>query len=572
MKFGGKTTKTSSDLKRHFTVVIGGKEHGLYVSSTPSSAARKAVTKLCTANKSKKVEFSIREITQGSKKKTYGPYKGYIEKLKEPIELKGRVIRYKPVAKLGEKKSVQKDWKKDGKKDGKKGGKKGWKKGGKKGGQKGGYEFIYNAEEDKEYRAIHEKLRHDQNFLKEQEKDNLGFNNPIQNKFFTKAKTYLWTLKPNGYEDFKEESARHEDPKYYYGILRIRPSTLFKTHSIYIAFRVNISKRKLEIPKIKHGYYWGRYKVKKITYHSETIIELTFLAKGFGKEEFKRHLLRKNSFTPIYSSNRDRTIAELIELIQTKEIYEYNAEFRDLQIYFKENMSQLTNSFANAPPIPVLRFMQNFYSAPPNNINQERVASAPPLNAQPLNNRYPIESGASAPPFNLNNFASAPPFNSHENLLSGAIAPLLNNTQVRREFAFVFTGPYIELKTITDEEIKKLLKNIDCEIEISRKTNRISQMQKVLSEEHPTEYINKEVFADILIEVIVKITPNTFSNNRRYLGEVIFELKHKVTTLFPHFYKKKTRPSKNIKIFFRTYIDESEYQNEDITESIKKLL
>ena len=104
LQFGGK------DSKRHFTVVIdrGGKggtnvppkEHGLYVSSTPSSAARKAVTKLCTANKSKKVEFHIREITQGSKKKTYGPYTGYIEKLKEPIELKGRVIQYKPVAKL----------------------------------------------------------------------------------------------------------------------------------------------------------------------------------------------------------------------------------------------------------------------------------------------------------------------------------------------------------------------------------------------------------------------------------------------------------------------------------------
>jgi hypothetical protein len=93
-QFGGK------DSKRHFTVVMRGKEHGLYVSSTPSSAARKAVTKLCAANKSKKVEFEIREITQGSKKKTYGPYSGYIEKLKEPIELKGRVIRYKPVTKL----------------------------------------------------------------------------------------------------------------------------------------------------------------------------------------------------------------------------------------------------------------------------------------------------------------------------------------------------------------------------------------------------------------------------------------------------------------------------------------
>jgi hypothetical protein len=80
--------------KRHFTVVIGSKEHGLYVSSKPSSAAKKAVSKLCASNKSKKVEFSLREITQGSKKKTYGPYIGEMKKLKKPIELKGRVIRH----------------------------------------------------------------------------------------------------------------------------------------------------------------------------------------------------------------------------------------------------------------------------------------------------------------------------------------------------------------------------------------------------------------------------------------------------------------------------------------------
>ena len=81
--------------KRHFTVVIGSKEHGLYVSSKPSSAAKKAVSKLCASNKSKKVEFSLREITQGSKKKTYGPYLGEMKKLKKPIELKGRIIRHK---------------------------------------------------------------------------------------------------------------------------------------------------------------------------------------------------------------------------------------------------------------------------------------------------------------------------------------------------------------------------------------------------------------------------------------------------------------------------------------------
>lgn len=94
LQFGGK------DLERHFTVVIGSKEHGLYISSTPSSAAKKAVTKLCASNKEKKVDFYMRETTQSSEKKVYGPYSGYLEKLKEPIELKGRVIKYKPVAKL----------------------------------------------------------------------------------------------------------------------------------------------------------------------------------------------------------------------------------------------------------------------------------------------------------------------------------------------------------------------------------------------------------------------------------------------------------------------------------------
>ena len=106
-QIGGKSAKktSSSSTKRHFTVVMGNKEHGLYVSSSPSSAARKAVSKLCATDKKRKVQFHIREITQGSKKKTYGPYLGAIEKLKEPIELKGRVIKYKPVAKLSDKKT-----------------------------------------------------------------------------------------------------------------------------------------------------------------------------------------------------------------------------------------------------------------------------------------------------------------------------------------------------------------------------------------------------------------------------------------------------------------------------------
>jgi ribA/ribD-fused uncharacterized protein len=106
--------KSSSTSKRHFTVVIGSKEHGIYVSSSPSSAARKAVSKLCATDKKRKVQFHIREITQKSDKKTYGPYLGYIEKLAKPIELKGRVIRYKPVAKLSGKSSKKRVVKKGG--------------------------------------------------------------------------------------------------------------------------------------------------------------------------------------------------------------------------------------------------------------------------------------------------------------------------------------------------------------------------------------------------------------------------------------------------------------------------
>ena len=60
-----------SSSKRHFTAVIGKKEQGLYVSSSPSSAARKAVSKLCADDKKKKIDFYIRETTKGSKKKRF---------------------------------------------------------------------------------------------------------------------------------------------------------------------------------------------------------------------------------------------------------------------------------------------------------------------------------------------------------------------------------------------------------------------------------------------------------------------------------------------------------------------
>ncbi len=115
---GGKNAKktSSSTTKRHFTVVMGNKEHGLYVSSSPSSAARKAVSKLCATDKKRKVQFSIREITHGSKKKTYGPYVGKMKKLDKPIELKGRIIKYSTDVYLDKKSSTVKTGKKVGNK------------------------------------------------------------------------------------------------------------------------------------------------------------------------------------------------------------------------------------------------------------------------------------------------------------------------------------------------------------------------------------------------------------------------------------------------------------------------
>jgi hypothetical protein len=105
---GKPKTKSSSTSKRHFTVVIGTKEYGLYCSSSPSSAARKAVSKLCGKEKGKSVKFCIREITQCSKKKTYGPYLGHIEKLAKPIQLKGRLVERTPVVRLKPKSSAKK--------------------------------------------------------------------------------------------------------------------------------------------------------------------------------------------------------------------------------------------------------------------------------------------------------------------------------------------------------------------------------------------------------------------------------------------------------------------------------
>ena len=139
-------SKTGSQKqKRHFTAVVGKEEQGLYNSYNPSSAARKAVSKLCAEDKKRQVEFYIRETTQGSNKKTYGPYLGFVKKLKEPIQLEGRVIKYAPVAKLSKnveegklssKKLSSKKLDGGAKRRSRKGSKKASKKGSKKGSRK----------------------------------------------------------------------------------------------------------------------------------------------------------------------------------------------------------------------------------------------------------------------------------------------------------------------------------------------------------------------------------------------------------------------------------------------------
>jgi hypothetical protein len=82
--------------KRYFTIVIGSKENGRYISSSPISLAKKVLSKLLILHKCKKIEFCIRETTKLSEKKIYGPYLGEMKKLENPIKLNNNIIYYKP--------------------------------------------------------------------------------------------------------------------------------------------------------------------------------------------------------------------------------------------------------------------------------------------------------------------------------------------------------------------------------------------------------------------------------------------------------------------------------------------
>ncbi len=74
---------------------------GRYVSKDPEGAARKAFSRLCHRKRIRgqcAMIITVQEMTQGSNGKTF-TYKLNREKLATPVELNGRVIHYRPVAK-----------------------------------------------------------------------------------------------------------------------------------------------------------------------------------------------------------------------------------------------------------------------------------------------------------------------------------------------------------------------------------------------------------------------------------------------------------------------------------------
>ena len=86
-KSAKKVVKKEDSDKRYFKVVeVNGRKHemGRYMGLVPQQAAKKAVSRICTAKKMSKdncsLTFSIQETTQGSNKKIYGPYKAKLVK------------------------------------------------------------------------------------------------------------------------------------------------------------------------------------------------------------------------------------------------------------------------------------------------------------------------------------------------------------------------------------------------------------------------------------------------------------------------------------------------------------
>ena len=66
---------------RSFTILYNSKEFCCYNSSTPSLAAKKFFSNINKSKQIKKIEFFVKETTNGSKKKLYGPYIGNKDKV-----------------------------------------------------------------------------------------------------------------------------------------------------------------------------------------------------------------------------------------------------------------------------------------------------------------------------------------------------------------------------------------------------------------------------------------------------------------------------------------------------------
>ena len=72
---------------RSFIILFNSKEYSPFYSSTPSLAARKFFSSINKSNQIKsKIEFYVKETTEGSKKKIYGPYIGSKKKSKKIIK------------------------------------------------------------------------------------------------------------------------------------------------------------------------------------------------------------------------------------------------------------------------------------------------------------------------------------------------------------------------------------------------------------------------------------------------------------------------------------------------------
>ena len=91
------------------------KDEGRYkTKGSPGDAAKKAFTQLSKKYKTNKLIFSIKETTQGSNKKIYGPYLGKKIKLKKPLEVKYKGKNKPVIIKYETKIHLVKDYKQKG--------------------------------------------------------------------------------------------------------------------------------------------------------------------------------------------------------------------------------------------------------------------------------------------------------------------------------------------------------------------------------------------------------------------------------------------------------------------------